>query len=333
MRSLLLGCPDVARASAIGQSGACVVEPAVRLARNGDQDALVAIGAGGAGPLAQRRRRIDAWLGDRESALVVADDPVEGVVGTARVVRFGADEWWLHGVRVSAHARGRGLATAIWREATRLAGAHHGAVEGPGTLRLCCDSDNAAGHRLARGSGCVAVGDFVRLIASVGDVERPAAGSFEHASDRHLAAALRLLDDSPRFAAGDRLMFTRPVVGTVVGEERLRHLASAGRVHLWRPAGHRRPAAVVIHETTASGDGPSRRRELVVGVLEARDELLAAFAADVVELGRRLDCATASAFVADESARLAALDAAGWRPLPDGRGRGVIYRHRLAGGR
>lgn len=304
----------------------------VRRARSPDTDALLSIGAGGAGPDRRRRGRLDAWLDDPNGVLLVAEDGGH-VIGTARVVHHGSGAWWLHGVRVADRARRRGVASALWRTAIDMSEACQAAAGGPGVLHLCCDLGNVAGHRMADSSGCTAVGEFTRLVAATDRSCRATTGTFHRATDHDRAALCGLLDGDPELRMRDRLLFGRPVVGKVITDDRLRHLVSTASVHTWSPPGlGRDPVAVVVHDAArdAAGRVP---RELVVGALVAPGELLSVFAADVVRLARRLGRRTLSAFVASERHRIAALGAAGWLPLPDNRGRGTIYRRPLAGGR
>lgn len=300
----------------------------IRPGRMSDREALLAIGAGGAGELSQRRDRLGSWLRDPSVLLVIAEDRLDGVIGTAQVVRHGSEEWWLQGVRVADSARGRGVATRLWAAAVRWADDTQVEAGTQGTLRLCCDTENVAGHRLALRFGCLALGEFVRLAATVDLALGPPSGVFQPVTGQDVGGARRLLGQSATFRTIDRLMFSRPVVARVVDDDRLHQLVESRRVHAWyAPGSTREPDAVVIHDTSGGTDEHRGGGEMIVGAFACPNSSLAMFAADVTRWGALLGCATVSAFVPDDPTDRAALQSAGWAPLPGGRA--LIYRRPL----
>lgn len=109
----------------------------------------------------------DEWVRDRRGRLWVAC--IAGrVVGVAKLTLLGRREAWLHGLRVDAGARRRGVATALL--AHRLERARR---LGARVARLDTAADNVAVRRLMRRFGFALLGRFAYFGAAARAVEPP----------------------------------------------------------------------------------------------------------------------------------------------------------------
>jgi GNAT superfamily N-acetyltransferase len=101
----------------------------------------------------------DRWLADPEGRLSVAT--LRGkLAGFAKLTLRGPGEWWLEGMRVDPHYRGRGIARLLHDAHIALAAAH-----GPGTIRLSTGGDNLVMHHIAGTSGFRKIGQYAHLLA------------------------------------------------------------------------------------------------------------------------------------------------------------------------
>ncbi|HEX2172140.1 MAG TPA: GNAT family N-acetyltransferase [Dehalococcoidia bacterium] len=130
-------------------------EYAVRPARAGDRDAVLAF-CQHTWEFGDYIDRVwDCWLADPETVLLVAADPADRPVGLGQVRLVSAAEAWLEGLRVDPGIRRRGLAWLIADSALRTA-----AERGARVVRFATLATNEPMHRLAPQIGFRRVGAF-----------------------------------------------------------------------------------------------------------------------------------------------------------------------------
>lgn len=118
------------------------------------------------------------------------------VIGVGKLTCFGAEEWWLEGLRIDPAYQGQGLARVI----------HHYKVNqarqvGTGVLRFSTSSENMAIHKLAIETGFSKVTEF--YFARLPSADKPSDG-LQMLSVEHLAQVQAWLANSTYFQQADR---------------------------------------------------------------------------------------------------------------------------------
>lgn len=236
---------------------------AIRPAREGDRAAIEAIAAQVWDGHDYLPQVLEEWLADREGLFCVAT--VRGlVVGTGKLTRLDADQWWLEGLRVAPPYRGRGIGRVL----------HHYLVNqarrrGPGTLRFSTGSGNEAVHKLAGETAFRQVAAFVPCgapaeaystagLAALGLADADRAWAFLQAAP-HFEATRRTLEERWRFLP--------------LTQERLTERLAAGLVYGWLGTGGETGEALVglavLGTPRRVTSGEDEETRLCVGYMDA----------------------------------------------------------------
>ena len=239
----------------------------------------------------------DSWLADPHGQLIIAEVN-KRVVGLGKLSRLADDEWWLEGLRVDpAHRRkkiGGLLHGHLVKKARRV---------GRGTLRLGTRSDNEPVHRLAACDGFRRVATYQRYRADPLAVE---ASSLRRLTEQDLPAAWALAGESARYRASGGLyeVFWR---WKNLTRERLAHHLAAGDV--W--------GAGTQEELSALALVYQSEETLVVGLVDGKDEALAAVLRGLRELAAQLGRTEVLIKPLDDPALVAAVELAGYEQIQD----------------
>jgi GNAT superfamily N-acetyltransferase len=128
------------------------------------------------------------WLADTEGVLAVAECGGK-VVGTGKLTRLSAQDWWLEGLRVHPQYQGKGIASHI--------NDYHLGIwlrTGEGSLRLATASSRLKVHHLSERSGFSKIAEFSAFVAPALAEETI---SFSSLQDSQVPEALQLALDSP----------------------------------------------------------------------------------------------------------------------------------------
>jgi GNAT superfamily N-acetyltransferase len=193
----------------------------------------------------------DAWLHDQDGLLAVAEYGGR-VVGTGKLTRLGAGEWWLEGLRVHPEFEGRGIASHIqdytldfWRR------------QGGGTIRLVTGSSRKAVHRLCERTGFLKTGEYTVFAAEAATSTEELVGSFTslHKGEQH--AALDFARDLHTDLMDLGWQWVSPSL------DRLREAIFQGQAWWWRPRSGERRALLAAR----IGEDDEAGQALVVSLL------------------------------------------------------------------
>lgn len=265
------------------------------------------------------------WLADPDGEFCVAVGGTHGpVLGTAKLTRFGPEEWWLEGMRVDPDYYGLGIGSALNRHLVERA-----IVLGNwrGVLRYATDVENAAVHRMAAETGFRMVARFQRLTAAA-NADLPGSDAFQPLMPAAVPAVRAYLaksatyDLAARSAVGRRRWACR-----LINDERLHTWAAQGQLYGWSGQGGRNGAldGVMIAGPHMTDKGP----ELVIEYLDAAPGGLALMAEAARSLAAALDCERTWHMLLYRPERIVALEQAGWRCPTDLSGRACLFARQL----
>jgi GNAT superfamily N-acetyltransferase len=265
------------------------------------------------------------WLADPEGEFCVAVAGQDGqVIGTAKLTRFGPEEWWLEGMRVDPDYYGLGIGTTLHRHLVRRAIV---LGNGRGVLRYSTDVENGAVHRMAAESGFRMVARFQRLTAGA-SADLPGADTFTRLGPDAVPAVRAYLEKSATYAQAARSAVARRRWSCrLITDERLHAWAVQGQLYRWTdPRGEGEAFGGVMIATPYATDNG---QELVIEYLDAKPGGLALMAEATRSLAAAMHCERTWHMLLLRPERLVALEQAGWRCPEDLSGRACLFARTL----
>lgn len=285
--------------------------PIIRPAREGDRTALESIALRIGNGWDYLPRFISDWLNDPSGEFFVSE--IDGqVVGTGKLTQLGADEWWLEGLRVDPDFQGQGIGSLLHDYALRRA-----SEMGQGILRLSTDEDNTSVHRMARKSGFVAVGNYLRYETSAYG-HRMGADEFRPLVVEDVGSIRAFLNDSTHYQVAQRSTLARMWKAHLISDDRLRVWIAEALAHGWQRGSS---AGIII--LGARFDATPEQLEVIYA--DAAHGGAAKMLRAVRGLAKQLGFSTLRYMVPVEADRLVAVEQAGWRRPKDNGGRAVLF--------
>ncbi len=267
-------------------------KPRIRPARASDRSAVKALCAQIWEGEDYVPRMWDDWLADPHGQFVTVKLN-KRVVGLGKLSRLAGDEWWMEGLRVDPAYRQQKIGglvhTHLLEKARQI---------GRGTLRFGTHSLNEPVHRMAARDDFRRIATYRRYRADPLPAEAP---SLHQLTEQDLPAAWALVGESSRYRASGGLYEAVWIWKNLSRERLARHLA-AGEVWGTDTQGELTALALVyqLEET------------LSVGLVDGKDEALAAVLRGLRELAAQLGRAEVRIKPLDDSALIAAVELAGY---------------------
>lgn len=207
-------------------------------------------------------RFIVAYAGDR-------------LVGCNKLTRFGAEEWWMEGLRVDPEWRGKGIARLLHENIIKIV--EFGRLTG--SLRLATDGENLPVHRLALNSGFHHISRhklYKAAIKTAKSSKSDTPSPFEVVKTAEKATIEAWFEQSAHFEACHGLFEDNWKWYEIM--PRLDDLLEDGRIYWWRSAEEGPEGVVIVHHRD--------KKTLVLNYCETTGDDWAGLLSDVRELGR-----------------------------------------------
>lgn len=269
---------------------------------------------------------IDSWIADPHGGFWAAQQGYK-VIGTVKLTRLTAGEWWMEGMRVHPDFHGRGVGRLLHdylvAEAQKV---------GSGALRFCTNLDNIAIQKMALATGFTQRARFLRYTV------RPAAQPPEQTFFRALTpadipAVRALLERSRFYNQADRSLIQLRWLCRFITDSHLLELIESGQAFSWYGV-HSDPWRVdglLLGYAAPSVADPSMAA-FYVTYLDALPSHLATMAHEVKGWSAQLKVSEVRYMMAVSPDRLVAIEQAGWRRPGDNSGRACLFSRPLGNG-
>ncbi|MBX3062608.1 MAG: GNAT family N-acetyltransferase [Anaerolineae bacterium] len=289
--------------------------PIIRPAQERDRAALESIALRIGNGWDYLPRFISDWLNDPTGEFFVVEVDSQ-VVGTGKLTRLSADEWWLEGLRVDPDFQGRGIGSLLHQYALRRA-----SEMGSGVLRLTTDEDNTSVQRMARKTGFAVVGNYLRYETSA-YAHQMGADEFRAFVVEDVSSIRAFLKGSAHYQVAQHSTLARMWKAHRITDERLQAWIADQRVYGWQ-----RDSSAGMIIISARFDAMPEQLEVIYA--DAAHGGAAKMLRAVRGLAKKLGFNTLRYMVPVEPDRLVAVEQAGWRRPKDNGGRAVLFAREL----
>ena len=259
---------------------------------------------------------LDDGLADPNGYMYVAERTDDSkILGMARLVCLGADEWWMEGMRVDPdhyeQGIGRLLNNHLVQQAEALADA---SASGTGTVRLVTSSLNKAVHKMAAETGFANLGPYIIYRANALPDPRHS-GEFHVLTAGELPAIRQFLDRSAYYEHAARSL-EYSWKWYLITDDRLRVWLRDSLIYGWTIADfHTLDGLLILNPLPTAAPGSGRAPVLDIGYLDARAGQLASMAQAARDLCARLGYLRMQHRFMVRGERLVAMEQAGWRAV------------------